>query len=181
MLEKQNNRNDDTEPIENQFKCVFSRVYQLLPEPERMLLELVVTIGAGLIVSVLLGVALKCNENYKIQQQFRKKMKGIAFIPNSSLFLGNLNLIALHERNWLKAHKLLEENGGLMAGFYANKPVIVTTDLDLIKTMVIDEPNDHINRIKMNLPINEFDVDSIAFVENDQWRRLRKAIAPAFS
>lgn len=134
-----------------------------------------------MLTATVIGVLIRLANNYRAQQAFRKKINGIPFIPNASLFSGNAIELALSRRSWRHVDNMIKKYGSTFAAFYINKPVVVTCDLDFIKTFVIDEPNNHVNRIDLNIPSEEVSVDSIPFVEDDQWRRLRKAIAPAFS
>lgn len=76
----------------------------------------------------------------------------------------------------------LHRKYGKSFGFYLNsKPAIATMDLDLIKALVIDEPYANVNRTMIDIPVEELENDCIMFAENDQWRRLRQASAPAFT
>lgn len=168
------------ESISYVFSSISHLVIILTRQNYKMLLELLITVTCCLLISVGLGVLLKIVRNYRAQQLYRTRVKGIPFLPNSSILLGNAEQICFNKRNWLETDKWLKL-GTTVAGFYADKPVAITCDLDFIKTIVIDEPDDHINRIDLDLPVEELKVDSIAFVVDDQWRRLRKLIEPALT
>lgn len=105
--------------------------------------------------------------------------------PHLPILEGQLPLIGhLHKfhnpRNWEIIHKAHEKHGKVFGLYLGTNAVVSTTDLNFIKKFVIDEPNDHINRAKQLSPM-DVDEGSLIYAENDQWRRLRRAFAPAFS
>lgn len=86
------------------------------------------------------------------------------------------------KRSW-QVSKILHAKYGPTFGMYNNdRPAVSTVDPDLIKKIVLDKPNDHAIRGVANSLMEEFDNDSILLGKDEhQWRRLRAAIAPAFT
>lgn len=145
-----------------------------------MILELLGYLVAALTVSLLgylLIVAANNREKYRF---FEKNAPGLKVLENPSLFGGHINQIVHVKHNVPNGMKIFEKHGPTVGFYYGTKPAVVTTDLDFIKIFTIDEQN-HINRTKAHLPIKEVEEDCIMFAEDEQWVRIRKAIAPAFS
>lgn len=143
-----------------------------------MIIEIFAALAAASLISLLsylLGLAKK---NLEMYQFFERNAPGLRVLENPSLFGGHTNHIL--KQNCEKGAELIEKYGPTFGMFCNNRPIVVTVDLDFIKTFILDEPN-HINRAKAGLPIKEVEEDCIMFAEDDQWIRLRRAIAPAFS
>lgn len=137
-------------------------------------------IGASLVVLAghLLILAAKNRKKY---QFFEKNAPGLKVLKNPSLFGGHTNRYVHAKYNSALCDKLFEEHQSSTIGFYYDsRPAAITKDLDFIKTFTMDEQI-HINRIRPNLPIREAEEDCIMFAEDDQWLKIRKAVAPAFS
>lgn len=98
-----------------------------------------------------------------------------------SIWGGCAKSIIHNSRNCLIIDKLHGKLGKTYAGLYKTQPVFATTDLDLLKAIVLDEPNKNINRTALDMPVDEIANDCILTAENDQWRRIRQASAPSFT
>lgn len=136
-----------------------------------------ISAGASLLAIVLLfaGTILK---TVSAKRDFVKRSAGLPFLDRFSIWAGHLNSYAFadglvyaigraHERH--KAKTL-----GLMLGYQV---AALSCDLDLIKRIVVD--NQEIDRFEVSLPVKEFKYDSLLMSKGDQWRRIRRAIAPA--
>lgn len=145
-----------------------------------MILELLGGLLVALAVSVfafLLIVAARNREKFKF---FEKNAPGLKVAPDPSLFSGHTNQLVHARHNYRKPEELMNKYGPTVGFFIDSRPAAVTIDLDFIKTFTIDEQN-HINRMSANIPIKELEDDCIMFAKDEQWIRVRKAIAPAFS
>lgn len=132
----------------------------------------------GVIVTYVAGTAVG---NYQVYQFFRKKSPKLPVLSKPDLFIGHANKISLASNNWQLNDRLHKKLGKTFGYYYGNQPVVSTTDLDFIKTFVIDEPDSHSDRIRVHIPVREFEYDALMMSEGKQWRRMRKAIAPAFT
>lgn len=119
--------------------------------------------------------------NYCAHGFFEKLASGLPEAPGKSIVHGHSWKLHTHPRNYLNTYKLHQRLGPTFCAYMANKPVVMTTDLDLIKTVNLDELNDHLERPFADSLLEELQSDSPAFAPVHQWMRLRKAIAPAFS
>lgn len=130
------------------------------------------------IVGHLLVVAAENRKKYKF---FEEKAPGLKVVENPSLFGGHSNQLIHAKYNWALADEKFEKYARSTVGLYFDtRPAVATKDLDFIKTFALDEPA-HINRLKPSVPWREIEEDCIMFAEDEQWVKLRKAIAPAFA
>lgn len=117
--------------------------------------------------------------NHFRNQFFQKNLPSLPILEDQKPLIGHLH-IAMSPRNWRfyeNGHKKLKKYFGFYIG---NQRAISTIDLDLIKKFAVDEEN-HDRAYKMDLAFEETEKDCIFTARGDQWRRLRKALAPAFS
>lgn len=110
-----------------------------------------------------------------------KKKSTIPWLPGGNPILGHVGKTLYSSRNWMVVAENHRKYGKTVAGLHNHKPIVSTLDLELIKKFVIDEPNDHLDRFQPNFPIREIAIDGMLFMETKQWRRVRKAVAPAFT
>lgn len=114
--------------------------------------------------------------------QFFKKRSNLPTLPNPGIFDGHVAEVVWVKRNWQQSKKLHAMYGPTFGMYYIYKPSVSTIDPDLIKKVVLDNPNDNIIRAKADSLMEEFENDSILLGDDEhQWRRLRAAIAPAFT
>lgn len=142
-----------------------------------MIPEILAASLAGLLI-YLIGLAASNNKKY---QFFKKNAPGLKVVNEKPSWFGGHSVHLIHTKyNWRIVDDYFKEHGPTFGFFLHTQPTVVTKDLDFIKTFTVDEKI-HINRMKLNLPWKEIEEDCIMFAENEQWVRLRKAIAPAFS
>lgn len=146
-----------------------------------MLLEILQTLVVGALVSFVVQVTLTLLHNWRAQRFFDIHSPSLPKVPNLSLFSGQAFSVAYGGRNWLKLHEYHLKLGPNICAFIRDVPAVSTIDLNLIKQMVIDAPHDHENRMGLMLLVQELEEDCIAFAEDDQWRRIRRAVGPAFA
>lgn len=128
----------------------------------------------------IVNVVLVLFRNYRAHQFFATKTPKLPVVPNPGLFDGHMHRITLRKKNWLIIEQYHQQLGPTYGFYMAEQPWVSTTDLDLLKLIEIDQPHKHINRAKFGLPFREFN-HSIFQVDDDQWRRVRRAIAPALT
>lgn len=145
-----------------------------------MLTQILFAVGSLLIIAVSCMILFRVSQNYKAHRFFKLKSPNLPVLPNTNIFTGHAGLVYWNPNNWRNLDELHKKFGQTFGFFAVEKPVISTTDLDFIKAMVIDKPNDHIDRPALNIPVTEFTKDDIVFVRGEQWWRIRKAMAPAF-
>lgn len=133
---------------------------------------------AGFICSYLIFLGLT---TVLARRKFTKQSPNIPHAPNGSLFSGHNGLFVLQKYNIKTLDSYHKKLGKTIALFRHDRPCVSTTDIDLLKEIHLDEPNDHLNRPFYRFPMNEVEVDSIATAPHHQWLRIRRAVAPAIS
>lgn len=118
-------------------------------------------------------------DNRTAHQYFKKNLPNLPVLPKPNIFKGHSNELFLSPKNWRNLDESHKKYGTTFGWYYCNKPSISTIDVDLIKKLVIDESQ--FDRLNLEIPLKEFKDDNIAFARTEQWLRLRKAIAPAFT
>lgn len=146
-----------------------------------MLSELLVYAFLAALLFFLKELLITARRNHSAHQFFKKLSPNLPVVPNPGIFGGHINEISWVKRSWRQLEKYHNKLGKTYGFFYCDTPVVSTLDLDLVKAMVIDKPDDHLNRFKSNTPIEELEYDCLLTSDVDQWRRLRSAIAPAFT
>ena len=112
-------------------------------------------------------------------RDFKRKSKGLPLIENASLINGHLVNFVLTRHvcdEITRQHKRLGKTFGFM---FCAKRAVFSTDLDLIKKLILDEPNKNVNRPEIGWPIEEWNKTCIVQAEGKQWNRMRRAVAPA--
>lgn len=146
-----------------------------------MYVEIIVGAGLTLFSFLVYQVASTMIRNWSAQHSFKKNLPRLTVLPNPSIFDGHNSQIFYAKRNCHIFSKLHENYGPTFGWFYCGRPALSTIDLDIIKTIAIDGAEEHTRKLQYNIPLAEFEVDSILSCGGSQYRRLRKAIAPAFS
>lgn len=129
---------------------------------------------------VVINVLLVMLRNYKAHQFFKLYSPGLPVLPNPNIFSGHMYNVSFNDKNWKIIDQLHNKYGPTFGFYMCDKAWVSTKDLDLLKLIEMDKPHKHINRCKFGLPFKEFD-DSIFQVDDDQWRRVRRAISPALT
>lgn len=145
-----------------------------------MLYELLL-LATGFLVTVSLGILLeniiKCHLTYV---SFKRKTRGLPMIHDRRLVGNHLSTWLLRKnlcRDLLKAHTDLGFSKTIGA-IFNDTSAVCTVDLDLIKLIAHDETEKHVDRFDMNLPFYEYE-QSIIQAKGDDWRKIRRAFAPA--
>lgn len=128
----------------------------------------------------IINVLLVVLRNHKAHQFFKTKSPNLPVLPNSNIFAGHMLTVTFHEKNWKIIGELHDKYGPTYGYYMCDQPWVSTKDIDLIKLIELDQPHKHINRAKFGLPFKEFN-DSIFQIFDDNWRRVRRAIAPALT
>lgn len=112
-------------------------------------------------------------------QYFQKNLPQLPILDGQKPLVGHMHITS-HPRNWKifeDGHKKL----GKFLGYYlGDKRHLSTIDLDFIKRFAVDEDY-HDRFYNLDIPVEEMETDCIFTARGEQWRRLRKAMAPAFS
>lgn len=132
------------------------------------------------LVYTLVNVILVLLRNYRAHQFFKIKSPKLPVLPNPSIFHGHMFDVTWKGKNWKIITELHNKYGPTFGYYMCEQPWVSTKDIDLIKLIEMDQPHKHINRSKLNMPLKEFN-DSIFQVDDDNWRRVRRAIAPALT
>lgn len=147
-----------------------------------MISEVLISATVGLLMFIIINILLNFYEQHKLNQFFRRVTPKLP-VPYEliSIFGGHVRSIFLNKRNLYIIDELHKKYGKSYGYYFGRQPVVATTDLDLLKKVLFDEPYKNTNRIKFNLPFEEFGDDSIGTAWNEKWHRLRKVISPIFT
>lgn len=146
-----------------------------------MITSLLIGAAITLLVTLATNIVLKTYRVHKAHKRFKKESLGLPTIPinwspggNIHDFVYNPSLVAKLE----PLHRRLGKTFGFMFGEQAS---VSTIDLTLIKILNVDESSKHINRASAGVPLKEIRHDSIKFVKDEQWRRIRKPLAQSLT
>lgn len=131
---------------------------------------------ALLTIYVVIEVIKQLWKNKKAHQFYQEHSKNLFILPNCSIFSGHMFSSLYGPRNWQKLDELHAKYGKTIATYQCVQPWVLTTDLDLIKHAL--EKN--FDRQQFAVPYQMFR-DSIFQVAGDDWRRMRRAVAPAMT
>lgn len=145
-----------------------------------MLLESFTALISVLLLVILVPIAVKIITSRLALWRFQKLSKGLPMCPNGNLLANHAVSVPFGERNCMMLKDLHDQMGKTIGWLKGAKFCASTVDLDLIKTFVQDQPNVHMDRVNIELPLKEF-AESIMLAEKEEWRGLRKAIAPALT
>jgi cytochrome P450 len=145
-----------------------------------MLIGMGITLTGGLLLALVMLVCYKLLMAKVYKMKIKKITRGLPMIPTSEMTPDSPAIIGLTRHNCQKLLKWHQELGKTIGFTMGCRLGASTTDLDLIKTIVFDEPDSHLDRSEVSLPIVEIR-ESIMLAPKDEWRQLRKMIAPAFT
>jgi len=128
------------------------------------------------IVGTLIAAAIRSKINY---DKWRKQLKNVPYLDDQRNWLGNHLGRYAAKRAVQKLDASHKKYGETVAYMLQDRPTVSTLNLDIIKRVVLDKANVNINRVQMGLPMKEISQNCIFTCENDQWRRIRRAFAPA--
>lgn len=141
--------------------------------------------AAGLLSTILiLSVLTRTIRVYFAYRKFKKNSKGLFVLPFTWSPGGHLHQICFSSNNLLKLEQLMKKHGFKTGGgMLGPLPTVLSCDIELFKTIFVDEAHLHCNRFsgKLNLLIDEVEDDSIGTASDDQWSRIRKSVAPSFT
>lgn len=139
---------------------------------------IVIAFVALAVVYCAVNVILVAYRNKEAHKFFQEKSPQLPALPRPKTFSGHLFQVCYSNKNWMIIDGLHKIYGPTFGYFICDQPVVSTKDLDLIKLVELDQAQKHINRSKFSLPFEEFE-GSIFQVEDEDWHRVRRAIAPA--
>jgi hypothetical protein len=145
-----------------------------------MLLELMITLTSGLLLAVSALVAHKIFVNKLALARFKKLSKNLPMCPGAGLLSNHTRVLPFGSNSSETLRRWHAEMGKTIGWLVGDRFGVSTIDLDLIKRFMHDEPGVHMDRMRIGLPIKEFD-DNIMTAPKDEWQQLRRAIAPALA
>jgi len=143
------------------------------------MIEYLIFPAAVLFLAFVLTLAERAIRSRYALYKFLKTYKGLPVPLDHVSWLDNHASKWIFDENCLLMDELHRKHGKYVGGLVHDMPCVSTTDLDLIKTVVLDSASKNINRPELVMPMKEFQTDCILFANNDQWRRIRRAFAPA--
>lgn len=145
-----------------------------------MLLPILIACATPILAAVyqLIRLSLRNRAAHKF---FQIKSPNLPVVPKPRIIGGHGDRLFLSKNNWRNLDRYHKLYGPTFGWYNVDKPAISTIDLDLIKKIVIDEANEHVDKIQLDIPLKEFSEDDILTARGEQWWRIRKALAPAFT
>lgn len=141
------------------------------------LIKTIQTLSAILIL-ILISRIFKVHRAYV---KYKKASNGLPILPQTYSPGGNLRQVIFEPFIVHKIEGLHRRYGKTFGWMFGSTPCASTIDLDLMKTICINEPDKHVNRINLSIPFKEIEYNCILLAEGDQWRRIRRSIAPSFT
>lgn len=126
-------------------------------------------------VSQVISRVVRVRRNYDVF----KKATGFPMLPKPWSPAGHDHVFGFNKYIWMQMEPLHRRYGRCFGWMSGIRPTVATIDLDLIKKVVLDDPNAHIDRPNLGLPFSEMSSNNIAFSEAKQWYRIRRAMSPA--
>ena len=75
----------------------------------------------------------------------------------------------------------MQKYGSTFICYFGIKPVIMTVDMEIIKSVMVKNFDSFVNRLYLPVLIRKGDVESIEGMHGDEWRRVRRILTPTFS
>lgn len=139
-----------------------------------------------ILASVLLVIYLSINitkvilHNWRAQKFFQTKSPQLPVVPNANIISGHMRDVTYRMKNCYRIDNLHRKYGRNFGFYVAGSPWLSTKDIDLIKKIEIDEAYKHLDRHVFGFPFDEFNT-SIFQLNGDEWRQVRRAIAPTLT
>lgn len=145
-----------------------------------MILELLITLTSGLLLAIVIMVVSKTISDRWAFIKFKKLSRGLPIGPDMRWLGNHVTTMALRENNCQTLKRWHQDMGKYVGMLKGTNFIVSTTDLDLIKLFIQDEPDAHLNRMEVGLPMEEFE-HSIMLAPKEEWRQVRRVIAPALT
>uniref|UniRef100_A0A6G1S5F9 Putative cytochrome P450 CYP13A8 n=1 Tax=Aceria tosichella TaxID=561515 RepID=A0A6G1S5F9_9ACAR len=145
-----------------------------------MLLQLLILLTSGLLLAIVGLVISKAILDRMAIIRFKKLSRGLPIGPDYNLLGNHIRTMIVSENNSKTLQQWHQELGNTLGILKGSNFVASTIDLDVIKVFVQDEPDNHLDRMPVGLPLEEFE-HSIMLAPKNEWRQLRRAIAPALA
>lgn len=132
-----------------------------------------------LMVLIIIKTRVILNDRYERLKIFEKG--NVPSVSNTNVLSGNLFECIVPGNNteiidnW---HKKLGKTFGL---FYGPDPWVFTTDLDLLQKIFVEDGHKCIDAVQFRLPYTKEMNLSLASLQGEQWRTVRKILNPSFS
>lgn len=113
--------------------------------------------------------------------KFKHVSRGLPILEPTFSLGGNASRVFFESDSYARLEQLFRFYGKTFGFMLGSRPLTMSVDLDLLKTIHIDEQHKHINREPFFYAVRSFERDSITFARDDQWKRIRRAMAPSFT
>lgn len=141
---------------------------------------IVALLSSAALLAVAVLVVAKIISSKLALIRFKRQTRGLPIFPNASPLGNHAYSMLLGDRVCENLRKCHQEMGKTVGWLRNSDFCVSTVDLDLIKTIILDEPNDHLNRAQLHIPVAELEF-CIATAPEQEWQQLRRAIAPALT
>lgn len=148
-----------------------------------MITTTLLIIASALLVILLSNALVRTLRVYFAYRRFKKDAKGLPMYPFTWSPGGHISEMLFQSYASFKyeplGRKMGTKTGGGMMGL---QRVVASCDLELIKILNLTEAKDHYNKFdNLAWPADEIEYDSIINSQGEQWRRIRRSVAPAFT
>lgn len=141
--------------------------------------ETLVSILIILLVIVIVKAKVLLYDRYERLKIFDKG--NVPSVGNKNVFSGNLFECIVPSNNMEIIEGYHRKLGKTFGMFYGPDPWIYTTDLDLLHKMFVADGKKNIDVTQFRLPfINEMNT-SLASIQGDEWRMVRRILNPSFT
>lgn len=113
--------------------------------------------------------------------RYKHDCKGLPILKQTWSLGANAKQIFFKTDSFANMESLFRGYGKTFGALLGTQRIAMSIDLDLFKTLNIDEQNVHINRDTFYFALTPTDTDCILFAKDDQWARIRRAMAPSFT
>lgn len=113
--------------------------------------------------------------------KYKHDSKGLPMLEQTWSLGANARQVFFKWDSFAKMESLFRTHGKTFGALLGTQWIAMSIDLDLLKTLNIDEQNIHINRSEIYMAIKPIEKDCILFAKDDQWKRIRRAMAPSFT
>lgn len=113
--------------------------------------------------------------------RYKQDSKGLPILEQTWSLGANARQVFFKSDSFAKMESLFRMYGKTFGALLGTQRIAMSIDLDLLKTLNVDEQNTHINRDSFFFAIKPIETDCILFAKDDQWKRIRRAMAPSFT
>lgn len=158
-------------------------VIELVGMTSDVILTIILATLTSIVTFLLLYAVARTIGIYLVHRKFKKDAKGLPMMQFQWSPGGNMSNILFGTYSILKIEPLSRKyNAKTGGGMFGMQKFVCTIDRELINIINFTEANKHYNQgDRFNVPAEELEKDTIFNAKDEQWRRIRRSVAPAFT